>query len=907
MIRHRDSRCSSSSRPRRTRLGLETLEDRLAPAVINVVGDDDVAGSVTQTSPSVFSATSLRAAIGMANTDGNAADTINLTVSSTYVLKLGELAYTGSHDLTFQNTSGGNAKIDGGGRTRVFDLNPAAQNTTPFTVTFQGLNISGGVASPGDADIGSGGGIRAQGAASVVLNGDSLIDNTATADGGGIALESIGNVSVGTLTITNCFIDNNHAGDAGGGVESDGNGLVTINASTIKDNTCVNQGAGVWLDAGTANLNMTGDVVTGNVAQFMLAGGIGNAGTGSVTLVGCTVENNSAGSSLQTVNGTPTLVPGTGGGFADAVNQGNLTVINCLFLDNSAAGNGAGIQEGGPTTIITGTVFDGNVSGGNGGALFVNGGSVIVKNSLFRHNVAVNGGAVEADCNVFTATNVTFDTNHAMGLNGGNENNAGGGGNGGGAEIQMGGTAAPNDLFANCLFVGNTANNGTQSNGGAICDVAGALEVSNCQLTGNVAGGSGGAIADSSTGNLLVFASTFNNNTALASSGGAISEIATATVEESTLVGNSAGTNGGGIFESAGSLTLLADTINANSTGNIGGGVSVFNGSLTIGNTIVFGNTTAFGAPDVFGTITDKGGNLIGVAPPAFGAGTLVGKNPMLGLLESNGGPVAGGLSLQQVVQTEALLPGSPAIGTGVTGVNPFNLDARFFLSPSQGRTNPSIGAYEPQYAGNASGNQAFVENLYEVLLGRPADPGMVGFVKQLDSGVSGTVVAQEIVASPEYRTNQVQLLYQRYLNRAADAGGLQGFMNFLGNGGTLEQVASLLVGSQEYFDQHGDSDETFLTGLYESALGRSPDVPGLVGFEQALQGGLSRTQAALAIFSSAEYDSDLVRSDYSSLLGRNADGGGLAFFVSELQHGGTDQLVLAQILGSGESFGNRA
>jgi predicted outer membrane repeat protein len=913
---------NNNHRPRRARLGLEALEDRLAPAVINVLSLSDGTGTVTQTAPGVFSASTLRAAISQANKD-TTSDTINLTVAGTYKITLagttnetdnaaGELAYTGSHDLTIQNASSGAVVVDGGGLNRVFDVNPAAQNTTPFTVTFQGLTIQNGVTSPGDADQGSGGGIRAQGAASVVLANVILQHNTATADGGGIALESIGNVGIGTLTISNSVVANNHAGDAGGGVETDGNGLVTITNSTISDNSCVNQGAGVWLDAGAANLNMTDDVVSGNVAEFMLAGGIGNAGTGSVTLVGCTIENNSTGSSLQTINGVPTLVPGTGAGFADAVNVGNLTVTNCIFLNNTAAGNGGAIQEGGPNTTITGTVFEGNTSGGNGGALFVDGVTVLVSNSVFRQNVAVNGGAVESDANVFTASNCTFDTNRAMGSNGGMENNAGPGGSGGAIEIQANNNT-PNDLVTNSLFLNNSANNATTGNGGAIELLAGALEVANSQFTGNVTGGNGGAIdAGGTATTLFVFASTLNNNRALGGSGGAISiATATPTVELSTLVGNSAGVNGGAIFDSGQALSVLSDTINGNSTGNVGGGVSVFNGgSLTIGDSIVSGNSTAFGAPDVFSlTITDKGGNLIGVAPPGFGAGTLTGVNPKLGPLQNNGGVLAGASSQQFVVQTEALLPGSPAIGAGVNGIAEVKLDERCFPGPSQGRTNVSIGAYEPQYAANASANSVFVENLYEVLLNRPGDAGgLAGFTNLLNQGVSKVAIVQAFESSLEYRIDQVQLLYQHYLHRAADPGGLLGFVNFLGSGGTLEQVAAIMVGSDEYADLHGGNNSTaFLDAVYEDVLNRAPDAPGLTGFSGALAAGMSRTQTASLFFSSPEYFNNLVQYDYQTVLGRTADPAGLNGFVAGLQSGGlTDQTALAFILGSTESFANR-
>jgi hypothetical protein len=59
---------------------------------------------------------------------------------------VGELAVLPTGDLTIQNTSGANVVIDGGGLSRVFDINP--NNTddpaTHFTVTLSGLTIQSG-------------------------------------------------------------------------------------------------------------------------------------------------------------------------------------------------------------------------------------------------------------------------------------------------------------------------------------------------------------------------------------------------------------------------------------------------------------------------------------------------------------------------------------------------------------------------------------------------------------------------------------------------------------------------------------------------------------------------------------------------------------------------------------------
>src|SRR5262249_52401800 len=143
-----------------------------------------------------------------------------------------------------------------------------------------------------------------------------------------------------------------------------------------------------------------------------------------------------------------------------------------------------------------------------------------------------------------------------------------------------------------------------------------------------------------------------------------------------------------------------------------------------------------------------------------FGAGTLT-SNPLLGLLQNNGGQFAGAFSDQQIVQTELLMPGSPAIGAGVAGGGTPKTDERGFPRPSGGRTNPSIGAYEPQYATSATPNQVLVENIFEVLLNRLADSGSASFVSELSHGVSAGTVALQIEGSGEYLGDQVQNLFQ--------------------------------------------------------------------------------------------------------------------------------------------------
>ncbi len=383
---------------RRTRLGVESLEDRCVPAVFNVNSLADVLnpgpGTVT-----------LRSAIQAANaTPGG--NTINLTVPGTYQITLagtpgetdnaaGEFAILpGGGDLTIQNISGGAVTIDGGGHNRVFDINPTFNSGSPtakFTVTLQGLTIENGYATDAanaDGPNASGGGIRDQGNASLTLINDVVTGNSATADGGGIAMENTVSTPW-TLTVNNSVISNNRAGDAGGGIDEDGSGKVFINGSTIAGNTSVNQGAGIWLDAvvdhlifETANLTVTNSLIEGNtaVAAGNVGGGIGNAGNGTVTIQSSTVADN--------------FVNGVGGGFGDENAAGTLVVVDSTFVGNSAVGNGGGIEAAGRSTTVNDSTVTGNVSQGQGGGLAVTSATFTLNNTVVAGNQANSNGGM---------------------------------------------------------------------------------------------------------------------------------------------------------------------------------------------------------------------------------------------------------------------------------------------------------------------------------------------------------------------------------------------------------------------------------------------------------------------------------------------------------------------------------
>ena len=853
-------------------------------AVFSVNSFDDVlsppAGTVT-----------LRSAIQAANTSPGA-DTIVLPIAGTYPITTvgtfgetdnlaGELAIADAGNLTIQNTSGGVVTIRGNGLNRDFDVDPAG-SVVPFTVTFAGLTISGGFALSG----GGGGGVDAHAAANVVLSGSVVSGNAATGSGGGVATEA---GSTGTLTLLASQVSNNQAQSGGGGVAGLGSGAVTIGAGSILSGdvaTGINGGGGV-LVKGPA-LAVLGAVIRNNRALFIATtstapgGGIAEGGSGPVTVAGSLIEGNSA--------------TGNGGGYDDA-GPSSLTVRDSFFLGNSSALNGGGIAAGGPQIGLTGTVLGGNaalspnITNGGGGGLYVTGaGTTRVTDCTILGNTAVQfGGGIEDDhADILIVTGTTFSGNVVF------QNDGGG----------LFSNTTGDVSISNSLFRGNVAG----FLGGGVLAEGGVVNIAASRFTGNAAESGGGADL---AGAFLVAGSTFDANRTFG--GGGALEIsvpanASSGVTNSTIVANSAG--GGGIETSVsppGFLELIDDTV----AGNQGGGVKQAAGTLTVQGTILAGNVNGGTPADytyVGGTLTDQGNNLLSSATGTsskFGPGTIV-ADPKLGPLTDNGGPRAGAPSTSAVVPTEALLPGSPAFTTGAAGAGLPTTDERGFARPAK----PAIGAYQPQYAGNASANTVFAEVLYETLLDRVADPaGLSGSVGFLNGGGSPTALAQILEATPEYLDAVASLLYLCAVtsDRPTSPPETAGVAAALKGGVTPEQVGEALISSSEFANNYGGANtDTFVEAAFVAVLGRTTSgrTRRRLAWQAALANGVSRSAAAAALLTTTEYLADVTTDDFEAALGRDPSTTDLTAFLGAAKAGVTLLNRRAIVLGS--SFGPR-
>ena len=366
---------AGNNRPHQIRPNLESLEDRLSPAVFNVNTTVDLLN------PGPGDVTLRPRALQAAKSGTN---TINLTVAGTYYISL--VGPAGEHDnaagafaissspgssLIINNTSGGAVAVDGNHLSGVFVINPAS---TTFSVTFQGFTIQNGLVGSG----GNGGGITVQGGNALTLNNMSVINNdAASGNGGGI------DVNAGAvLTVTNSTISNNRAGVDGGGIDNAG-GSVSLATSLFANNIAGVNGGG-YSDEKAGSLSVTNSSFTANSATA--SGGAIFVGGPTLNIFGSTISGNTT-----TGSGGAIELQSTGTGFSGSTIT-NSTIVGNIALDGGA-NNGGAIDAStaftGNLTLLYDTI-NGNAATNGGGIFWTGtpGSGVGVQNTIIAQNNA---------------------------------------------------------------------------------------------------------------------------------------------------------------------------------------------------------------------------------------------------------------------------------------------------------------------------------------------------------------------------------------------------------------------------------------------------------------------------------------------------------------------------------------
>jgi len=642
------------------RLRVEPLEDRRMLAVVTVDTNLDTVDFND-------GVTSLREAVFATNLVGGA-DEIQFDFGhdgpEVIVLTLGELQVTdlltitgsGAELLTI-DASGNDPTPDEdlGDGSRIFNIDDGS-SATSIDVEIRGLTLTGGDVT------GDGGAIFSR--ENVLVSESSILENSASGDGGGMFLLS------SETTIEDSSFSGNTAGDEGGGIFSSGEGSsLTIARSTISGNSTrgtevFSDGAGLFLRDGSANIYDSH--FADNSAEHRAGGA--RFYYASATIERTTFHNNES-------------LRDWGGAIHSSGSE--VSIDESMFYDNRA--NFVGISGSG------GAILNENF-GRSDGVMTITG-SMIVGNSALR------GGGVMNNFNAeMLIQGSTISGNMASR-------------DGGGVMNILGGDLVIHDSEIS----GNTASqSGGGIQGGGTYGNLGTLTITASTVSSNSAAFGGGGI--SSKDRTIISESTIFGNSSGHDGGGILAS--DATILSSTISGNSANNNGGGIFTYRKSnriaySTIVNNTSNADISGSgSGGGLFARTGQLLIDHTIIAENTDpTMASPDMastigesldvhFSLIGDNTGTGLTEAPVGFpdANGNLIGGtvhgviDPLLGPLADNGGPTS----------THALLPGSPAINrgdlsavAGVGDVPEFDQRGSGFDRVFSGRID--IGAYELQ------------------------------------------------------------------------------------------------------------------------------------------------------------------------------------------------------------------
>ncbi|HVW36765.1 MAG TPA: DUF4214 domain-containing protein [Pirellulales bacterium] len=198
----------------------------------------------------------------------------------------------------------------------------------------------------------------------------------------------------------------------------------------------------------------------------------------------------------------------------------------------------------------------------------------------------------------------------------------------------------------------------------------------------------------------------------------------------------------------------------------------------------------------------------------------------------------------------------------------------------------------------------AYVTAAYHDVLGRGADAAALDFWTQASQlNFARLPLAETLTHSAEYSANLVRQDYQQVLGRAPEAGASAYWTAQLQRGLSDEQFAAVLLASDEFYASSGGDNASWLSALYQQALGRSPDAAGAAYWNDRLASGASRLETALAIAAGSEHARREVAADFQHYLGRPADESALSTFASQLTTSLSDEEFIARLVATDEYF----
>jgi uncharacterized repeat protein (TIGR01451 family) len=345
----------------------------------------------------------------------------------------------------------------------------------------------------------------------------------------------------------------------------------------------------------------------------------------------------------------------------------------------------------------------------------------------------------------------------------------------------------------------------------------------------------------------------------------------------------------------------LTITKSANATGTVGQNLTY---------TIVIGNTGAAAATGTTFTDTLPTGLTFVSATDSLG-GTVTNTGGTLS--ENIGSLAAGSADTITVVAT----PGSSLAGQSITNTasasaTNFNGGTAVTASATttfSGTTPTGHICFLAGVPGDGT-PQSFVQNLYRELLGREPDSDgdtfWVDYVTAHNNSAGHMQAAQGFMNSAEYKEHYITCVYENFLGRAPDAGGLQFWTQKMGNPGTPGQntgsaderyIVAAFLGSDEFYIKSGNTPQSWINAVYEDVFGRAADGQGAAFWMNELQtrGAADRDGIMRDLLMQPEAAHLLLNSFYPAAGGTSSNP-----LAAPGTEAGTGSTPLAQLTGGG-------
>ena len=263
---------------------------------------------------------------------------------------------------------------------------------------------------------------------------------------------------------------------------SDGRASMTLTKVTVKDNTSLGEGGGVWLNSERKQM-IVDSILTGN-----------DAGVPVIEEDGLLSDDVAGGGALMTDGGPLEILASTitgntateeGGGLS-IHNLGNVEITDTMISGNKAADGGGLENSAHRVTFLRVTVANNNAKGAGGGIYNTSSDEFHLIDSTIRENTGIiGGGLANAPDNAIISRGSLFLNNYArigMTEEGEIDENAGLGGG-------LMSFADGDSLFENTTFSGNRAGRG---GGGIFHDADGELRLMHVTIWNNSAPVGGG-------------------------------------------------------------------------------------------------------------------------------------------------------------------------------------------------------------------------------------------------------------------------------------------------------------------------------------------------------------------------------------------------------------------------------